>query len=146
MKAVKASRILVIGDDEKYALGVELVLMMYGFSVASMSGHKAMETLRQVAAGSQSYDLILMDVQAPYNICRQVIHLVNAAEITTPMLVTLERDEDNIRKAIQKMNLHSNIEFVNKPFEPHDLAGTIAMIIDLPTIGGMGNGMTAKCA
>lgn len=116
------TRVLIVEDEPDIALGLEQDLRLDGFEVEILNdGQQAIDR-----AGSDSFDLILLDVGLPgkdgFAVCRELRRMGTL----TPIIVLTARDQETDK--IQGLELGAD-DYVTKPFSPAELRARIRSIL-----------------
>jgi DNA-binding response OmpR family regulator len=118
--ATSLARILVIDDDPAVNRMIGTALRSHGFSVASAYDGGA--ALAQVKA--QGPDIIVLDLAMPVMDGRTFFRELRASGDTTPVLIL---SAFGARDAARELRADG---YVQKPFQPDDLAEKIRSVLD----------------
>ncbi|MDZ7960539.1 MAG: response regulator [Aulosira sp. DedQUE10] len=96
-------RVLVVDDDLDTCIWITCVLELYGIEVHStFTVHKALEAFVQLRP-----DLVLTDIAMPgedgYSLLRQIRHLSNRLDKSTPVIALTALDEPETRFSLSEV-------------------------------------------
>lgn len=112
-------RILIIDDDRALSTLVSFVMRHEGWLVDMVNdGSEGVER-----ATALEYDAVVLDLRMPGKDGRTVFREIRAAGVRTPVLIL---SAFNARQATEELGAEA---YLNKPFEPADLARAVARLV-----------------
>jgi DNA-binding response OmpR family regulator len=112
-------RVLIIDDDRALSTLATYVMRQEGFDVDAVnSGDEGIERATSVA-----YDALVLDLRMPGKDGRTVFRELRQAGNRTPVLIL---SAYNARQATEELGAEG---YLNKPFEPADLAQAVRRLI-----------------
>jgi signal transduction histidine kinase/CheY-like chemotaxis protein len=118
-------RVLVAEDDDAVRTVVIRILERGGYDVTAVDNGNA----ACLAAATESYDLVLMDVVMPGLACREAVeHIRNAAPHTRILLSSGYTGGEAVTRLVEETGL----EILRKPYDPDQLLRAVRAALDLP--------------
>jgi two-component system alkaline phosphatase synthesis response regulator PhoP len=116
------SRILVVEDEPRLALGLEDDLKLEGYEVEVVrDGETASRRARE-----QSFDLIILDVMLPrkdgFEVCREL----RRAGLRTPVILLTAKTQESDK--VLGLELGAD-DYVTKPFSPRELRARVKAVL-----------------
>lgn len=111
--------ILIIDDDRALATLVSFVMRHEGFTVDTVND--GAEGVR--LASVNDYDAIVLDLRMPGKDGKTVFREIRAAGVRTPVMIL---SAYNARQATEEIGAEA---YLNKPFEPSELAQAVRLLI-----------------
>ena len=112
-------RVLIAEDDVNVREGIEAVLKVEGFEVASSgNGWEALEKLESAEAQNQPFDLLIADHQMPGMTGLELVIELNRSKTSLPTVVITGHGEKALMKELIQRDFSS---FLEKPFQPQEL-------------------------
>ena len=131
------TRILVVEDEPRLALGLEDDLKLEGYEVEVVrDGETASRRARE-----QSFDLIILDVMLPrkdgFEVCREL----RRAGLRTPVILLTAKTQESDK--VLGLELGAD-DYVTKPFSPRELRARVKAVLrraagEIPEIYGFGD-------
>ena len=120
-----STRILVVEDEEKLARFIELELKHEGYEVSkAYDGRTALEM-----AGSDQYDLILLDIMLPGLNGLEVLRRLNMEEGRVPPVI-LVTARDAVMDKVSGLDAGA-VDYITKPFAIEELLARIRVALKL---------------
>ena len=122
---------VLVAEDEKYSrLAVSLVLKKTGYRVSAVeNGHEALTAIEANQGSADRIDVVLTDVQMPVMSGLELINELKRRNIRIPVIIlTGNQDEDEIGEMVAGGCCH----FIQKPFDPKQLADILAAVLAAP--------------
>jgi len=114
------ARILIIDDDRALSTLLGFVMRQEGFEVDTTNDSEAGI---QLAIGT-TYDALVLDLKMPGKDGRTVFREIRASGVQTPVLIL---SAFNARQATEELGAEA---YLNKPFEPHELAQAVHRLVN----------------
>jgi DNA-binding response OmpR family regulator len=114
------ARILIIDDDRALSTLLGFVMRQEGFEVDTATDSEAGIQL----ALTSEYDAVVLDLRMPGKDGRAVYREIRASGVQTPVLIL---SAFNARQATEELGAEA---YLNKPFEPHELAQAVHRLVD----------------
>jgi len=118
-KTGQEARLLVVDDEPNLRIGLQSFLSLVGYRVeGAASGHEALKLLE-----STSYDLMVLDMCMPGVDGVEVMRRAREMHLDLPIIVLTAHA--SVKSAIAAVKSDA-VDYMLKPFDPEDLAATIA--------------------
>lgn len=118
-EAERRARILVIDDDRALSTLVSYVMRHEGFDVDTVNDGASGIRLAQ----ENAYDAVILDLRMPGKDGRSVFRELRESGVATPVLIL---SAYNARQATQELGADA---YLNKPFEPTELAQVVRRLV-----------------
>jgi len=118
---------ILIVDDEKYILvGLSIILKKAGYQISSAkNGRQALNILKKFNNTSESIDLLLTDIEMPDMTGMELLDVLSNHNISVSKLVISGYGDKEMIVELMKKGCD---DFLDKPFEPHDLLNAVSRI------------------
>jgi DNA-binding response OmpR family regulator len=123
-EVVSQPRVLIIDDDRALASLVSVVMRQEGFLVETATDSE--EGIERAMTGE--YDAVVLDLRMPNKDGRTVFREIREAGVKTPVLIL---SAYNARQATEELGAEG---YINKPFEPAELAQAVRRLL-VPRMG-----------
>jgi CheY-like chemotaxis protein len=125
-------RVLVAEDDDAVRTVVIRILERGGYQVTGVDNGNA----ACLAAATEPYDLVLMDVVMPGLACREAVeHIRNAAPYTRILLSSGYTAGEAVTRLVEETGL----EILRKPYDPDQLLRAVRAALDVAASARPGN-------
>jgi DNA-binding response OmpR family regulator len=128
-EAVSKPRILIIDDDRALSNLVSFVMRQEGFDVETVNDGDA--GIRR--AIEMRFDAVVLDLRMPGKDGRAVFREIREAGVRTPVLIL---SAYNARQATEDLGAEA---YLNKPFEPTELAEAVRRLLTPRAFSGLLN-------
>jgi len=126
--SVMREKHVLVADDERHTrVTLSLVFRRAGFRVtAAEDGQQALDRVAEALRRSQSFDLLVLDIQMPGLTGIELVEALGRLGATFPiLLITGYRDQDRAEDLGRKFC----VEYAEKPFEPDELMGHVERVL-----------------
>ena len=119
--------ILLVENEPDFRFAATVVLQKEGYKVVEASdGEDALVRIREFRNGGERIDLLLTDLRMPFLCGLELIDGMRALGVEIPVIAMTGYCDDAL---VADLKLKGCTEFMEKPFEPHDLVARVQRVL-----------------
>lgn len=134
---MRAAKILVLSDDEKYAQSLEWALLLDNFSPKIFVCRDGMRPIEGYFGRQSAFDLVLVDIHKPRSSILPFAVSIKKGMANIPMIVTTDVAETNVIDTLLTLGDTGVDGFMSKPFKLSDLTDKIESLLVKSSSGSL---------
>ena len=120
-------RILIVDDEADFLFSVSVVLRREGYEVSeAANGEEALSVIQEYRRAGKRIDLVLTDLRMPILCGLELLEALGELGIDIPVIAVTGYSDDALRADLKSRGC---TEFLEKPFEPHDLVERVRKVL-----------------
>lgn len=120
-------RILIVDDEADFLFSASVVLRMEGYEVAEAeNGEEALSMIREYRRAGKRIDLLLTDLRMPSLCGLELLEGMRQLHVDIPVIAMTGYFDEALRANLERKGC---MEFLEKPFEPHDLVERVRKVL-----------------
>jgi two-component system chemotaxis response regulator CheY len=129
-------RILIVDDEADFLFSASVALRQAGYEVVEAAdGGEALSRTREFLRAGKRFDLLLTDLRMPSLCGLELLEGLEQLGVEIPVIVMTGYCDDALREDLERKGC---IEFLEKPFEPHDLVKQVKKVLESFAYEGKG--------
>jgi CheY-like chemotaxis protein len=121
-------RILIVDDEADFLFSASVSLRRAGFEVVEAAdGKEALTRVKEFRLAGKRIDLLLTDLRMPSRGGLDLLEGMKELPVDIPVIVMTGYLDDALRTDLKRQ---ARTEFLEKPFEPHDLVKKVNQILE----------------
>ena len=120
-------RILIVDDEADFLFSASIALRQAGYEVVEAAdGGEALSRTREFLRAGKRIDLLLTDLRMPSLCGLELLGAMEELGVKIPVIAMTGYYDDELRADLIRKGC---VEFLEKPFEPHDLVARVQMVL-----------------
>ena len=120
-------RILIVDDEADFLFSASVALRQAGYEVVGAAdGGEALSRTREFLRAGKRFDLLLTDLRMPSLCGLELLEGLEQLGVEIPVIAMTGYCDDALREDLERKGC---IEFLEKPFEPHDLVARVQKVL-----------------
>jgi len=120
-------RILIVDDEADFLFSASVALRQAGFDVVEAAGgREALSRVKEFLRADKRFDLLLTDLRMPFMCGLELLAALEELGVDIPVIAVTGYCDDALRADLMKKGCN---EFLEKPFEPHDLVTRVKIMM-----------------
>ena len=120
-------RILIVDDEADFLFSASVALRQAGYEVVGAAdGGEALSRTREFLRAGKRFDLLLTDLRMPFLCGLELLEAMEELGVEIPVIAMTGHCDDALRADLIRKGC---VEFLEKPFEPHDLVARVQMVL-----------------
>jgi CheY-like chemotaxis protein len=124
---LRKPRILIVDDEADFLFSASVALRQAGYEVVEAAdGGEALARTREFLHAGKRFDLLLTDLRMPSLCGLELLEGMEKLGVEIPVIAMTGYCEDALRADLKRKGC---VEFLEKPFEPHDLVARVEKVL-----------------
>jgi CheY-like chemotaxis protein len=120
--------ILIVDDEADFLFSASVVLRQAGYEVVEAAdGGEALSRIREFLRAGKRIDLLLTDLRMPFLCGLELLEAMEELGVEIPVIAMTGYYDDELRGDLKRKGC---VEFLEKPFEPHDLVKQVKKVLE----------------
>ena len=120
-------RVLIVDDEADFLFSVSVVLRREGYEVVeAANGEEALSMIREYRRAGKRIDLLLTDLRMPSLCGLELLDGMRQLQVDIPVIAMTGYYDEALRADLKRKGC---TEFLEKPFEPHDLVERVRKVL-----------------
>ena len=120
-------RILIVDDEADFLFSASVALRQAGYEVVEAAdGGEALSRIREFLRAGKRIDLLLTDLRMPSLCGLELLEGMEKLGVEIPVIAMTGHCDDALRADLIRKGC---VEFLEKPFEPHDLVARVQKVL-----------------
>ena len=129
-------RILIVDDEADFLFSASVALRQAGYEVVEAAdGGEALSRIREFHRAGKRIDLLLTDLRMPSLCGQELLEGIENLGVEISVIAMTGHCDDALRADLIRKGC---VEFLEKPFEPHDLVARVQKVLKGLAYGGEG--------
>ena len=129
-------RILIVDDEADFLFSASIALRQAGYEVVKAAdGVEALSIIREFRRAGKRIDLLLTDLRMPSLCGLELLKGMEELQVDIPVIAMTGDCDDALREDLAREGC---TEFIEKPFEPHDLVKQVKKVLESFAYEGKG--------
>ncbi len=121
-------RILIVDDEADFLFSASVALRQAGYEVVKAAdGVEALSIIREFRRAGKRIDLLLTDLRMPSLCGLEILKGMEELQVDIPVIAMTGDCDDALREDLAREGC---TEFIEKPFEPHDLVKQVKKVLE----------------